>query len=93
VKDDLAGRAPLWFYVLKEAEMRAGSAQLGPAGGRIVAEVLIGLLAGDSLSYLNVKPHWKPTLGPTEGKFTLSDLVNFAIPAPGQPVPDPYNPG
>ena len=93
VKDDLAGRAPLWFYILKEGEKRAGAAQLGPVGGRIVAEVLIGLLEGDALSYLNVKPHWKPTLGPVEGKFTLSDLVNFAIPAPGQPAPSPYNPG
>ncbi|HET9593916.1 MAG TPA: heme peroxidase family protein [Solirubrobacterales bacterium] len=93
VKDDFAGRAPLWFYILKEAEKRADSAGLGPVGGRIVAEVLIGLLEGDPLSYLNVKPHWTPTLGPTEGKFTLSDLVNFAIPAPGQPAPSPYNPG
>jgi len=92
VKDDLAGRAPLWFYILKEAEKRAESAQLGPVGGRIVAEVLIGLLAGDSLSYLTVKPNWKPTLGPIEGKFTLSDLINFAIPAPNQPAPDPYRP-
>jgi hypothetical protein len=91
VKDDLSGRAPLWFYILKEAEKRGGSAQLGPVGGRIVAEVLIGLLVGDSLSYLNVKPHWKPTLG-ADGKFTLSDLINFAIPAPGQPAPDPYRP-
>ena len=41
---DLAGRTPLWYYVLKEAEVLAGSAHLGPVGGRIVAEVLIGLL-------------------------------------------------
>jgi hypothetical protein len=91
VKDDLAGRAPLWFYVLKEAEKTAGAARLGPVGGRIVAEVLIGLLAGDSLSYLNVNPLWKPTLGPTEGKFTLSDLINFAIPNPDSPAPENYS--
>ena len=34
---------------------------LGPVGGRIVAEVLIGLLVGDPLSYLSVDPPWKPT--------------------------------
>lgn len=91
VKRDLAGRAPLWFYILKEAERRAESAHLGPVGGRIVAEVLIGLLAGDPLSYLNVEPNWTPTLpAATEGRYTLSDLINFAIPAPGQPAPDPY---
>jgi len=91
VKADLAGRAPLWFYVLKEAEMRAESAHLGPVGGRIVAEVLIGLLSGDPLSFLNVEPNWKPTLpGAKDREFTLSDLVNFAIPAPQAPAPDPY---
>ncbi len=36
---------PLWFYILKEAEHRGGGDPLGPVGGRIVAEVLIGLYA------------------------------------------------
>lgn len=89
---DLAGRAPLWYYVLKEAEIVAGSAQLGPVGGRIVAEVLIGLLVGDPLSYFNVQPNWQPTLPSLiDGNFTLSDLINFAIPAPTvEPTPGPY---
>jgi hypothetical protein len=87
---DLAGRAPLWFYILKEAEKRAESAHLGPVGGRIVAEVLIGLLAGDPLSYLSVEPNWRPVLpAATEGTFTLSDLINLAIPAPDGPAPPP----
>jgi hypothetical protein len=91
---DLAGRAPLWFYVLKESEVRAKSKMLGPVGGRIVAEVLIGLLAGDPLSFLGVQPNWKPTLpAATPGTFTLSDLVRFAIPTPSSPPPPPpYNP-
>jgi hypothetical protein len=76
---DLAGRTPLWYYVLKEAEVVAHSAHLGPVGGRIVAEVLIGLLAGDPLSFLSVAPDWKPTLPSRKpGTFTLSDLVNLA---------------
>jgi hypothetical protein len=29
----------LWFYILKEAEARGAGNQLGPVGGRIVAEV------------------------------------------------------
>lgn len=92
-REDLAGRAPLWFYVLKESEVRMGSAQLGPVGGRIVAEVLIGLLAGDPLSFLGVKPNWMPTLpSATAGQFTLSDLVNFAIPGPSSPPPAPPYP-
>jgi hypothetical protein len=94
-REDLAGRAPLWFYVLKEAEVQAGSEHLGAVGGRIVAEVLIGLLAGDPLSFLGVQPNWRPAAeasplpARTEGQFTLSDIVNFAIPAPDAPPPPP----
>ena len=40
---------PLWFYILKEAEHRGGD-RLGPVGGRIVTEVLIGLLRADPSS-------------------------------------------
>jgi hypothetical protein len=91
VLDDLAGRAPLWYYILKEAEVIGGAAQLGPVGGRIVAEVLIGLLAGDPLSFLNVSPSWHPTLpAATAGHFTLSDLINVAIPPASAPPVSPY---
>jgi hypothetical protein len=76
-REDLRGKWPLWFYVLKEAEVLAGGAHLGPVGGRIVAEVLIGLLEEDPLSFLSVSPTWKPFLGATPGEFTLSDLINF----------------
>ena len=38
---------PLWYYVLKEAEVLADGLHLGPVGGRIVAEVFIGLLQTD----------------------------------------------
>ena len=43
---------PLWFYVLREAQARHGGRRLGDVGGRIVAEVLVGLLEGDPSSYL-----------------------------------------
>jgi hypothetical protein len=71
---------PLWFYVLKEAEVREKGERLGPVGGRIVAEVLVGLLAGDPNSFLNVEPGWKPEGIPakTPGDFTLADLLTFA---------------
>ena len=44
---------PLWYYVLKEAEIEAGGAHLGSLGSRLVAETLIGLLLTDERSYLN----------------------------------------
>jgi hypothetical protein len=76
---NLSGHAPLWYYVLREAAVQAGGAHLGPVGGRIVAEVLIGLLAGDPTSFLSADPGWTPTLaGRRSGHFTLSDLVNLA---------------
>ena len=45
---------PLWYYVLKEAELQQNGERLGEVGGRIVAEVLLGLLDGDPLSFLSV---------------------------------------
>jgi len=39
-----AARAtPLWIYVLKEAEAFHDGDRLGPVGGRIVGEVLVGI--------------------------------------------------
>jgi hypothetical protein len=90
-RTDLEGHTPLWYYVLKEAEKR-GAGGLGPVGGRIVAEVLIGLLDGDPLSYLSVQPNWTPTLdAATPGTFTLTDLINFAHPDRGGATPTTYH--
>jgi hypothetical protein len=68
---------PLWFYILKESGIGGGQ-HLGPVGGQIVADVLLGLLKEDSHSFVNARPGWKPTLGPKAGKFSLADLVKFA---------------
>ncbi|MFC5379411.1 peroxidase family protein [Aquipuribacter nitratireducens] len=38
---------PLWFYVLKESQVREGGDRLGPVGGRIVAEVLVTVIEAD----------------------------------------------
>jgi hypothetical protein len=72
---------PLWYYILREAAVGGGN-RLGPVGGRIVAEVLIGLLSGDPQSFLSHQPTWKPELLPARkaGDFTLSDLLKFATP-------------
>ncbi|HEX9245658.1 MAG TPA: heme peroxidase family protein [bacterium] len=73
------GETPLWYYVLKEAEIQGAGERLGEVGGRIVAEVLLGLLAGDPHSYGNTNPEWRPTLpGTRDGEFTMADLLVFA---------------
>jgi hypothetical protein len=54
---------PLWYYILKEAEVLEGGNCLGTVGSRIVGEVIIAALASDPNSYLNVAgPNWTPTL-------------------------------
>jgi heme peroxidase len=73
----LQARAPLWFYVLREAQVVTGGERLGPVGGRIVAEVMIGLIEGDRQSYLREDPDWTPTYG-TAGTFGIADLLRAA---------------
>ncbi|RUM08972.1 peroxidase [Rhizobium fabae] len=72
------GNAPLWFYILREAEIFGNSQHLGPVGGTIVAEVLAGLIREDRHSFLAQWPKWRPTLpGAEPGHFTMADLINF----------------
>jgi hypothetical protein len=71
-------QTPLWYYVLKEAEVLAAGRHLGPVGSRIVAEVFVGLLEGDKNSFLAKKKDWMPTLpSATPGTFTMADLLRF----------------
>ncbi len=81
ISKEFKDNAPLWYYVLTEAQQEFknnGTAlKLGPVGGRIVAEVLIGLLVGDSFSFLSQHHDWKPFkqfLDKT-GQFKIRDLL------------------
>jgi hypothetical protein len=51
--------------------------RLGPVGGRIVAEVLIGLMLGDPHSFLSQWPTWKPWF-PDKGQFGMPELITAA---------------
>jgi Animal haem peroxidase len=79
---------PLWAYILAEATHHQelipipGSTKskwtpkLGPVGGRIVAEVILGLLFADPQSLLGEEGKgWEPNLE----DYCLSDFVNDAI--------------
>jgi hypothetical protein len=72
---------PLWLYILKEAALMANGHHLGPVGGRIVGEVIIGLLQLDRDSYAWA-PTWRPTLPTTTGRvtgdFSMIDFLTFA---------------
>jgi hypothetical protein len=56
------GETPLWFYVREEADARHDGERLGPAGGRIVGEVLTTLIDRDLGSFRAAAPDWTPTL-------------------------------
>lgn len=73
----LTRHTPLWYYILRESDIRENGRRLGPVGGRIVAETFIGLLQGDRLSYLRTSPFWAPTLA-ANNDFTTADLLSLA---------------
>jgi hypothetical protein len=58
-----ARSTPLWYYILAEAKAITDGITLGPVGGRIVTETLIGLLRADPTSYLSIYPRFTPFLG------------------------------
>lgn len=70
---------PLWYYVLKESEVQGSGDRLGEVGGRIVGEVLVGLLDHDASSFRASRPDWRPELpAHGAGTFTIADLVKLA---------------
>jgi heme peroxidase len=76
---ELLRDTPLWFYVLKEAEVGGGN-RLGAVGSRIVAETVIGQLRADPGSYL--RTGFDPATGVTKvdgGQVrTIVDFLQFA---------------
>lgn len=79
-------KTPLWYYVLKEAEVRANGNSLGELGSRIVAETILGLIVNDKSSYLNQRGGWDPSEGVKlpngELIVTIADFLRFAGVAP-----------
>jgi hypothetical protein len=71
-----ATRTPLWFYILREAELNGG--RLTGVGGRIVAEVFHRAMEGSRISIVR-DPWWRPTLGPDADTFRMVDLLLFAF--------------
>lgn len=87
-----AGNCPLWTYILAETMAKAITVKtsqgdqslearlLGPVGGRIVAETMVGLMLADSSSYLAQHPRWTPDEDLQEnGKFGLRELIKAAL--------------
>jgi nucleoid-associated protein YgaU len=82
-------RTPLWYYLLAEARHHAGQ-RLGPVGGTLVAEVLVGLVRRSEDSILR-SPGWVPSLPAAKpGRFDLADLLRFAKVVGGGAAPRTY---
>ena len=64
------GETPLWYSILREADACTGGHRLGPVGGRIVTEVLVGLIDADATSFRQSMRDWQP-------HKMLSDLLAF----------------
>jgi hypothetical protein len=73
---DWPDETPLWLYILREAAVGGHGDYLGEVGGRIVVEVLVGIIRSDPESYLANDPTWRPTLPSHEvGTFKIRDLL------------------
>jgi hypothetical protein len=53
----LARETPLWYYILKESEVRHNGNRLGPVGSHLVAETISAALRADSGSYVHRLDH------------------------------------
>jgi hypothetical protein len=67
---------PLWFYILREAELNGG--KMSGVGARIVAETFHRAMEGSDNSIVR-DPTFAPTLGPSSTKFRMVDLLFFAF--------------
>ena len=92
VGDSFVGNAPLWVYILSEAQATSWKTphpglaldkvpiKLGPVEGRLVAEVFASLLRGDPTSYVNAEHKFKPFPQFSHGRtFGLAELINVAL--------------
>jgi hypothetical protein len=75
-RDRVLAHTPLWFYVLREAEL--GGGKLHGVGARIVAETLHRAMEGSEFSIVR-DTAWRPSLGPDDHTFRMSDLLLFAF--------------
>jgi hypothetical protein len=72
----LVRHTPLWFYILREAELNNG--KLTGVGARIVAETFHRAIEGSQYSIVR-DAAFKPMLGPNNTTFRMVDLLLFAF--------------
>lgn len=92
----LVNGTPLWFYILKEAELIGrevtegnfeGGEGLGPVGATIVAEVMIGLIELDERSWLANDRSWRPETVTIDGEEISLDSIGDLLAWAQAPLP------
>lgn len=73
---ELTANTPLWFYLLREAEVHGRGLQLGAVGSRIVAETFHRSMEVSRHSIVRDRG-WRPSLG-RDQKVCMPDLLWFA---------------
>lgn len=75
----LETNTPLWFYVLREAEI-GGKNRLAGVGAVIVAETFHRAMQASTHSIVT-DTAFRPTLGPgaSQGRFDMADLLHYAF--------------
>jgi hypothetical protein len=68
-------KIPVKENLMPKENLTIKTPKLGPVGGRIVAEVFLGLMFGDPNSLLRLEPKWQPEWP----NFELKDFVNYAL--------------
>lgn len=79
----LLNNTPLWYYILKESEVRENGQFLGAVGSEMVAETMISMLAHDNRSYLNDGTPYDGGPVQTGASWSPADGVKFAD---GRPI-------
>lgn len=81
LETSLKGKTPLWYYILREAEVIGEGSRLGTIGSYIVAETIVKLIQRSGISIFDNK--WNPQFSLIPGKnpadgFEMVDLIKFA---------------
>lgn len=81
IPPEIVDNTPLWYYTLREAEVKESGHVLGELGSIVVGETIIGLLQVSSESFIhpdNENSNWPFTLNEvTNKKVSMLDVVKY----------------
>jgi hypothetical protein len=70
-------RTPLWFYILKEAEIQNEGNRLGQLGSWLVGHTIVGLIRKSPQSILT--SNWSPKDSRVAGLRNIEGIMDFLV--------------